>query len=177
MSDALARRDINKGDRERVEVRSRSVARETKQKGIDSYFAGTPPLALVRYVTGTAATMSRTGKRRQLVAPDAKRAFLHPDALTATLARHGRMLDAEEVYVRHASCSSRMATLGSESPCRHWLAQFKQPSMFVWTHITRFGHGRAWCAGCGDDLDWLSQKLNENLELVQKSQIGSWLRQ
>ena len=26
-------------------------------------------------------------------------------------------------------------------------------------------------AGCGDDLDWLSQKLNEKLELV------AWLRQ
>ena len=41
-------RDINKGDSERVEVRSRLVAREIKKKGTDSFFAGTPPLALVR---------------------------------------------------------------------------------------------------------------------------------
>ena len=34
-------KDINKGDSERVEVRSRLVAREIKQKGTDSYFAGT----------------------------------------------------------------------------------------------------------------------------------------
>ena len=27
-------------------------------------------------------------------------------------------------------------------------------------------------AGCGDDLDWLSQKLNEKLELVQKVRLG-----
>ena len=27
-------------------------------------------------------------------------------------------------------------------------------------------------AGCGDDLDWLSQKLNEKLELVQKGRLG-----
>ena len=27
-------------------------------------------------------------------------------------------------------------------------------------------------AGCGDDLDWLSQKLNEKLELVQKARLG-----
>ena len=26
-------------------------------------------------------------------------------------------------------------------------------------------------AGCGDDLDWLSQKLNEKLELVQKARL------
>ena len=27
-------------------------------------------------------------------------------------------------------------------------------------------------AGCGDDFDWLSQKLNEKLELVQKARLG-----
>ena len=27
--------------------------------------------------------------------------------------------------------------------------------------------------GCGDDLDWLSQKLNEKPELVQKARLGS----
>ena len=37
----------NKDDSERVEVRSRLVAREIKPKGTGSYFAGTPPLALV----------------------------------------------------------------------------------------------------------------------------------
>ena len=51
-------RDINKGDSERVEVRSRLVAREIKQKGTDSCFAGAPPLALVRYVRSRAATLS-----------------------------------------------------------------------------------------------------------------------
>ena len=30
-------------------------------------------------------------------------------------------------------------------------------------------------AGDGNDLDWLSQKLNEKLELVQKAIIGTWL--
>ena len=65
-------RDINKGDHERVEVRSRLVAREIKQKGTDSYFAGTPLLALVRYVTSRAATVSKTGKRQQLMVLDAK---------------------------------------------------------------------------------------------------------
>ena len=47
-------RDINKGDNERVEERSRLVAREIKQKGTDSYFAGTPPWALVRHVISSA---------------------------------------------------------------------------------------------------------------------------
>ena len=54
--------DINKCDNERVEVRSRLVAREINQKGTDSYFAGTPPIAFVRCVTSRAATLSKTGK-------------------------------------------------------------------------------------------------------------------
>ena len=66
----------NKGDNERVELRSRLVAREIKQKGTESYFVRTPPFALVRYVMRTSATLSKTGKRR--------RAFLHADALTET---------------------------------------------------------------------------------------------
>ena len=64
-------KDINKGDNVRVEVRSRSVAREIKQIGIGSYFPGTPPLALVRFVISRAATQSKTGKRRQLMVLDA----------------------------------------------------------------------------------------------------------
>ena len=53
--------DINKGDNERVEVRSALVAREIKQEGTDRHFAGTPPLALVRYVISRGATLSKTG--------------------------------------------------------------------------------------------------------------------
>ena len=30
-------------------------------------------------------------------------------------------------------------------------------------------------AGCGDDLDWQSQKLNEKLDFGAESQIGTWL--
>ena len=77
-------RDINKRDNERVEVRSRLVAREIKQIGIESSVAETAPSAPVRYVISRAATLSKTGKRLQLMVFDAKRAFLHADALTET---------------------------------------------------------------------------------------------
>ena len=143
-------RDINKGDSERVEVRSRLVAREIKKKGTDSFFAGTPPLALVRYVMSRAATQSKTGKRRQLMVLDAKRAFLHADALTETCVKPPHMRDTERCWllqkwhVCHTSCSSRMAKPRSESCYRHWLAQLEQLSMCVRTLNTRSGHGCAW---------------------------------
>ena len=46
-------------------------------------------------------------------------------------------------------------------------------SMCVRTLNTRFGHGDDFIvAGDGDDFDWLSLKLNEKLELVQKTRLG-----
>ena len=47
-------RDINKRDNERAEVRSRLVAREIKQIGIESSVAETAPSAPVRYVISRA---------------------------------------------------------------------------------------------------------------------------
>ena len=71
-----------RGSKERMELRSRLVAREIKQKGTDSNFAGTPPLAFVRCLISRAARIPRTGKRRHLLLLKTKRAFLHADTLT-----------------------------------------------------------------------------------------------
>ena len=92
-------RDINKGDSERVDVRSRLVAREIKQKGTDSYFARTPPLARMRYVISRAATLSKAGQRRQLMVLDAKRAFLHADALTETYVKPPHLRETERCWL------------------------------------------------------------------------------
>ena len=124
-------RDINTGDSERVEVRSRLVACETKQIGPDSYFAGTQTSALVRYVISRAATISQTGKRRQLKVLDAQRAFLDADALTETYVKPPHLRDTERCWLLKKCmygtlpCSSRMATPFLESRWRPWPAQLK----------------------------------------------------
>ena len=140
-------RDINKGDSERVEVRCRSIAREIKQKGTDIYFAGTPPLALVRYVICRAATLSKAGKRRQLMVLDAKRAFLHADALTETYLKPSHVQNTKRCWLLKKCMYD---TLPVAAGWRHfvqkvgtdvgWLAQ----SMCVRTRNTRFEHGCAW---------------------------------
>ena len=83
--------DIHKGDSERAEVRSRLIARELEQKWTD--FAGTPPLAHERYVISSAATKTKTGRRRQLMVLEAMRAFLHADALTEA---HAHLRDTRD---------------------------------------------------------------------------------
>ena len=42
-----------------------------------------------------------------------------------------------------------------------------------WARNARFGHGCSWIiTGCGEDVDWWSQKLSEKLELAQKARLG-----
>ena len=175
-------KDINKGDSERVEVRSRLVAREIKQKGTDSYFAGTPPLTLVRYVISRAATLSKTGKRRQLMVLDAKRAFLHADALTETYVKTPHLRDTERCRLLN---KCMYGTLPAAAGWQHLvrrvgtdiclLSSSNCPCAFG--HSSRdldmVVHGEDFIiAGDGDDFDWLSQKLNEKLELVQNARLG-----
>ena len=174
-------RDINKGDSERVEVRSRLVAREIKQKGADSNFAGTPPMALVRYVISRAATQLKTGKRRQLMALDAKRAFLHADAVTETSVKPRHLRDTERCWLLKKCMYGTPAAAGWQHLVQKvgtdvgLLSSSNCPCAF--RHSTRdldmVVHGDDFIVdGDGDDLDWLFQKLGEKLEL-----IGPWLRQ
>ena len=49
-------RDINKGDRYNVNVRSRLVAKEFNNKKCDDLFAGTPPVEAIRAIISMAAS-------------------------------------------------------------------------------------------------------------------------
>ena len=68
------------------------------------------------------------------------------------------MLATEEVHVRHTPHSSGLAVRSSSCPCAFGHAQRDLDMCIV--------------AGCGEALDWPSEKLNEKLELVQKARLG-----
>ena len=57
---------MNKGDSERMEVRSRLVAKEFKWRDpfMEGTFAATPPLEALRYVLSWMNTIKRRGSRR-----------------------------------------------------------------------------------------------------------------
>ena len=175
-------RDISKGDSERVEVRSRLVAREIKQKETGSSFAGTPPLALMRYVTSRAATLSKTGKRRQLMVLDAKRAFLHADALTETYVKPPHLRDTERywllkkcMYGTLPAAAGRQHLVQKVGTDIGLLSSSNCPCAFGYStrDLDMVVHSDDFIvAGCGDDLDWLSRKLNEKFQLVQKASLG-----
>jgi hypothetical protein len=72
--------DTNKGGPDKMEVRSRLVARDFKgkDKGRDDLFAETPPLEAKRMLFSRAATRRQDGRMRKLMFVDAKKAHLNP---------------------------------------------------------------------------------------------------
>ena len=72
--------DVNKGGEDKMEVRSRLVARDFKgnDKDRDDLFAGTPPLEAKRMLLSRAATRRTDGKQRKLLFIDARKAHLNP---------------------------------------------------------------------------------------------------
>ena len=71
--------DVNKGGDERMEVRSRLVARDFKggDKDRDDLVAETSPLEAKRMILSRAATRRRDGKMRKILFIDAKKAHLN----------------------------------------------------------------------------------------------------
>ena len=90
--------------------------------GADSYFAGTPLLARVHHVISRAPTKAKTGERRQLMVLDAKRAFLHDDALADTYVKPPHLRDTERC-LRLTKCmyDTFPAAVGSQREIWTWL--------------------------------------------------------
>ena len=72
--------DVNKGGEERMEVRSRLVARDFKggDKDRDDLFAGPPPLEAQQMLFSEAATRRKDGRFRKLLFVDDRKAHLNP---------------------------------------------------------------------------------------------------
>ena len=69
--------DVNKGDEENPEYRSRLVAAELKTEQRPDLFAGTPPVEAIRLILSDAATADRETTRKCLMVNDVKRAYFH----------------------------------------------------------------------------------------------------
>ena len=81
--------DVNKGDNENPNYRSRLVAKEFNTGAIDGLFAATPPLEALRLLISQAATVAPTGsgERRVIMINDVARAFFEAPATRAVCVR------------------------------------------------------------------------------------------
>ena len=151
----------------------------SNRKGTDRYFAGTPPLAIVRNVISRAAKISKTGNRPQLMVPDAKRAFLQVDALTETYCENSPYLRVTErcwllkkfMYGTLPAVAGWQHLVQKVGADIGLLSASNCPCAFG--HTSRDSdmvvHGDDFIvAGRGDDLDRLSQKMER--------EASSWRR-
>ena len=113
---------------------------------------------------------------------DAKRAFLHADVLTEMYEKPPFLRDTGRCWLLK---KCMYGTLPAAAGWQHFVQKvgadigLLSSSSFpcAFGHSTRdlgmVVHGDDFIvAGDGDDLDWLLQKLNESLELVQKARLG-----
>ena len=73
--------DINKGDEEKTNYRSRLVGKEFRTHPDDSLYAATPPLEALRLIVSRAATRAgRRGKLREIMINDVSRPYFYAAA-------------------------------------------------------------------------------------------------
>ena len=69
--------DVNKGDSEEPEYRSRLVGREFAVGKDDALYAATPPLEALRIIISHAATIPESGPERVIMINDVRRAYFY----------------------------------------------------------------------------------------------------
>ena len=73
--------DINKGDEQQPNYRSRLVAKEYANSEADGIFAATPPLETLRVLISEAATVEKSKGEKVIMIADISRAFFEADAV------------------------------------------------------------------------------------------------
>ena len=69
--------DVNKGDSQKPDMRSRLVGQEFNTGKNDELYASTPPLEALRFVVSSAATWTPCGKQRHVMVNDVRRAYFY----------------------------------------------------------------------------------------------------
>jgi hypothetical protein len=177
--------DINKGDKEKPEYRSRLVAQEIKVDEREDLFAATPPLEAKKMLVSIVASSRgmRDGKRMKLDFIDVRRAYFHARARRRVYVRlppedqgegmRGRLEKAmygtrdaaqnwEYEYVEFTV--SLGFSQGKANPC-----VFYRPGrdLRVVVHGDDFTVG-----GFGEDLDWFRKRISEKFDVKFRARLG-----
>ena len=189
--------DVNKGDDDHPEYRSRLVAREIRRHGEDSIFAPTPPLESLRCILSLATT-DLPGRRRHVRDPvsedrtqiqiiDISRAYFN----AVTDDEHPTFVDLPEEHpdkCRGMCGRLRVHMYGTRRAAEGWHCEYAE-------YLEKLGFVRGHASACvfrhdekaittsvyGDDfttegpkrqLDWLKARLEERYELKELARLG-----
>ena len=168
--------DVNKGDSEHPDIRSRLVGREFNQGRDDSLYASTPPLEAMRAIASYAA--SGGGNAREVMVNDVRRAYFY-----AKIQRliYVRLPPEDPNYGKGKLGRLRLCLYGTRDAAKGWQDVLSEhliecvftrgkgfPSIFHHAErsIRTLVHGDDYLSsGSREDLDWLQSKLESKYDL------------
>ena len=111
--------DVNKGDSEDPNYRSRLVGREFNTGVNNALYAATPPLEALRLVVSYAATDVPGGKRRQVMVNDVRRAYFYAKA---TRDVYIELPQEDPDFGSGNICKLRLCLYGTRDAAKGWQA-------------------------------------------------------
>ena len=176
--------DVNKGDSQRPNYRSRLVGKEYKTYVDDSLYAATPPLEALRLIMSRAATSNN--KPRELTINDVRRAYFYAQAtrelyveLSAEDSEYGRgdkvgrlrlcLYGTRDAALNwQDTLSGHLINIGYKRG-RGFSSVFVHEEKGLWTLV----HGDDYMlAGDANSLDWLEVQLTPQYE--KKNKHSEW---
>ena len=175
--------DINKGDKENPNMRSRLVGREFNQGKDDTLYAATPPLEALRAIISWAATQDADeGERREIMVNDVSRAYFYAKATRDIYIRlPSEDPDAQEgmlgklnlcLYGTRDAAKGWQETLSAHLTKNGFVQGRGFPSLFHHPErdIRTLVHGDDYfSSGKHEDLQWLKNVLEKEYEI--KTQV------
>ena len=191
--------DVNKGDDERPQYRSRFVAREVRRKGEASIFAPTPPLEALRTILSMAATNlpgitkpcrdKTSEKRTQISVIDISRAYFNA-VMDGTNPTYVELPEEDEDHGKGMCGRLNVHMYGTRHAAEGWHDEYADflteelgfakgnASACVFRHaergVTTSVYGDDFTTtGAKTDLDWFRDELKKKYELTEPARLGS----
>eukprot|EP00971_Amphidinium_carterae_P216296 4293511-Amphidinium_carterae.1 len=174
-------KDINKGDAEHVQVRSRLIATQVKRQGWESVFTACPPWCAFRLMISSFMTMTKEGKAtRKLLLLDIKRAFLNTPCRSDLFVTPPHLKGTGRTWRLK---KSMYGTLTASSDFQHALNEDLREEVKLQQGTASpccYRHAELDCALCyhGDDIviegekqdvEFIEQQIGRRFTLVRKA--------
>ena len=176
--------DINKGDLDEPEYRSRLVAKEIKRKNDEDIFAATPPLEAKKLLFSLATTGTKNSKNPlKLLFIDVKRAYFYARAKRPVFVQL-----PDEDYEEGQCGRLEVSMYGTRDAAANWEAEYTgmlmaegfAPGLATPCAFYNAEHDVR-CVVHGDDftflgtdssLDWIQTRIQEHYEVKIRGRLG-----
>jgi len=173
--------DINKGDEQNPEMRSRLVAMEFNDGDKPGLFASTPPTEALRMLCSMAATRRKDGRRNNMMVNDVRRAYFYAKVKSEIFVELPREDKTEEDEEQDNVGRLNLSMYGTREAATNWQEEVAkhlvgigfrrgQANQCIYEHkvrkIATLVHGDDYAStGTREDLEWLREELEKKFDI------------